>query len=113
MYICSASCHTGAFSQIHFLEVVCVFWEMAAGKSSKCLSPCGRGTVSCLFIYLINLQPDGGIGNTEVPVTTPVWYYCTDLISLCLEMLEEFVFNKPTAPPPPTQKKKAPPLLSC
>ena len=54
-----------------------------------------KGEISALpFIRLFILQPDGGMCNTEVPATTPLLYYFTDIISLCLAMWVKLYLKK-------------------
>lgn len=81
----SGSYHTGSFSQMHFLHLLFVSWEVVAGEYGKWSCPCARGksqTFSSLFI----LQPGGGMCNTEILATAPLPYYFTGVISVCLAM---------------------------
>lgn len=58
-------------SDMHFLELLFVSWEVEAGESGKCSCPCGRGKSQPfhLLIYLFNSQ-------MEVCVT---WRYLQQL----------------------------------
>lgn len=47
--------------------------------------PVEGGNLSPSYIHLLVLQPDGGsMCNTEVLATTPLLYFFTGIISLCL-----------------------------